>query len=140
MLSLELLPIEQVRYIFTNKVAKYLSQNRMNRHYIIKYNIDGTFTNDTFECNVLLGTSIGTYNLTENDNKEVFINIKYIYVFPSPHITSPFNINNSFYPELFNGYTIGPLYGNISNDMTLLYPILYPHSNAHIGFKILNFY
>lgn len=140
MLSLEPLTIEQIKIIFTNKVAKYLSQNKMNRHYIIKYNVDGTFTNDTFECNMLLGTSHGTYILTEDENKQVFINIKYTYVFPSPHDNSPFNINHLFYPELFNGYMIGPLYGKITNNMTLMTPILYPHSNANMGFKILNFY
>ena len=140
MLLLEPLTMEQVKYIFSNKVAKYLSQNKINRHYIIKYNIDGTFTNDTFDSNTLIGSSHGTYNLTENENKEVFINIKYKYVFESPHINSPFNMNHPFYPELFNGYTIGPLYGNITKEQQNMTPILYPHLQSNMGFKILNFY
>jgi hypothetical protein len=140
MLVLEPLTIEQIKYIFSNKVAKYLSQNRINRHYIIKYNTDGTFTNDTFECNNMIGSSYGTYSLSENENKEVFITIKYTYVFTSPHINSPFNKDNSFYPELFNGYTIGPLYGKMTNNQQNMIPILYPHLQLNMGFKILNFY
>ena len=139
MLVLDPLTLEQVKNILNCKVAKYLSQNKINRHYIIKYNSDNTFINDTFESNIHIGSSHGTYTLVENENKEVFIYITYNKVYESPHITSPFNKDHYFYPKLFEGYTIGPLYTKPSLNNNMI-SIIYPHPNSQLGIKILNFY
>ena len=129
----------QTEYIFKNKIAKYLSQNNKNRHYLIKYMDDGKFRNDTYELNYLIGSSFGTYSLSEKQG-DTFVNIQYQKVFTSPNIKSPFHPNNDFHRHLFSGYTIGPLYSKLSIDDTLTIPVLYDNLNTDYTFKILNFY
>lgn len=130
---------EELEIVFRNKKAKYLSNNDMNRHYIINYNDDNTFTTDTHENNVNIGQSYGTYEI----NVDGTINIKYKYVFPSPNKNSPFNTSNSFYKQLSN-YVIGPyhIYNNtnfkkniINNDVI---HAMYKKDQTII--KILTFY
>ena len=58
----QVLKEEELRHIFQERTAKYLSQHNENRHYKISYNDDGTFTNKTYENNILLGESYGTYS------------------------------------------------------------------------------
>lgn len=129
----------QLKYIFTNYYAKYLSQHNSSRHYIIKYNDNNTFTNSTFENNIKLGESDGTYNLID-EKGECLINIRYKNVFNSPNITSPFYQKNSFYPHLSN-YTIGPFYTAILKDTNVKWiPVLYNHLQIEKSFKVLNFY
>ena len=38
----------QIKVIFKEYHAKYMSQHNSNRHYIIKYNDNNTFINSTF--------------------------------------------------------------------------------------------
>ena len=64
-MKLTILHKEQLKNIFSNYYAKYLSQNNPNRHYIIKYN-KNTFTNTTFENNIKLGQCNGN---TEDENE-----------------------------------------------------------------------
>ena len=130
---------EELQRIFQERTAKYLSQHDETRHYKINYKNDGTFTNETYENNVKLGESYGTYILQNNDKNECVINIKYQYVFNSPNINSPFHANNAFYPRL-SDYTIGPLYTLYENEKIECIPLLYYHLQSTKGFKILNFY
>lgn len=129
---------EQLRTIFRQYYAKYLSQHNSNRHYIIKYNENNTFTNSTFENNVKIGTSRGTYFYINKDN-QCLINIQYQNVFPSPNISSPFHKRNIFYPKLSN-YTLGPFYTSLPNEPVILLPVLYKHLQLENSFKVLNFY
>ncbi len=128
----------QLQSIFIKYNAKYLSQHNNNRHYIIKYNENNTFTNSTFENNIKLGESNGTYNFI-NENGECLINIRYKNVFDSPNKNSPFHIQNSFYPKLSN-YLLGPFYTIIPKDDVRWLPVLYNHLQMEKGFKVLNFY
>jgi hypothetical protein len=131
---------EELEIIFRNKKAKYLSTNDINRHYIITYNNDNTVTTDTYENNIKLGESYGTYNININGS----INIKYKYVFSSPNDKSPFHPNNSFYKQLSN-YTIGPyyIYSNINIKKNIIdgniLHIMYK-GNQLETLKILTFY
>ena len=104
-LRLSALNKEEVELIFRNKKEKYLSANDINRHYIITYNDDNTFITDTYENNIKIGESYGTYKI----NADGTINIKYKYVFSSPNKNSQFHPHNSFYRQLSN-YNIGPYY------------------------------
>ena len=135
----QVLKKEELQRIFQERTAKYLSQHNENRHYKITYNNDGTFTNQTYENNIIIGESYGTYNLQNNINDECVINIQYKHVFHSPNESSPFHINNPFYPKLSN-YTIGPFYTRCLNEDLKWTPILYNHLQIEKGFKILNFY
>jgi|TARA_B110000858_G_C17711443_1_gene430783 hypothetical protein len=128
----------QIKVIFKEYYAKYLSQHNSNRHYIIKYNDNNTFTNSTFENNIKLGESNGTYNLI-NEKTHCLINIRYTNIFNSPNKNSPFNKQNSFYPKLSN-YVIGPFYTIIPKDDVTWLPVLYNHLQLEKGFKVLNFY
>jgi len=128
----------QVKNIFTEYYAKYLSQHNNNRHYIIKYNENNTFTNSTFENNIKLGESVGTYKLID-EKGQCLINIRYNNVFNSPNKNSPFHIQNRFYPKLSN-YTLGPFYTVIPKEDVIWLPVLYNHLQIEKGFKILNFY
>ena len=49
----------QIKIIFKEYYAKYMSQHNSNRHYIIKYNDNNTFINTTFENNIKLGEVLG---------------------------------------------------------------------------------
>jgi len=128
----------QVTNIFTEYYAKYLSQHNNNRHYIIKYNENNTFTNSTFENNIKLGESSGTYKLID-EKGQCLINIRYNNVFNSPNKNSPFHIQNMFYPKLSN-YTLGPFYTVIPKEDVIWLPVLYNHLQIEKGFKVLNFY
>jgi hypothetical protein len=130
---------QEVKQIFNERTAKYLSQHNKNRHYEISYNADLTFTNTTFEDNKPIGISYGTYNLKTNDSGNCVINIRYEYVYNSPNITSPFHKDNPFYPKL-SDYTIGPLYTKFLDQKLIWVPILYNHLQIEKGYKILNFY
>ena len=138
MIHFEVLNKEQLQHIFNDRKAKYLSQNNINRHYIINYNNDNTFTNDTYENNTKIGSSYGNYKFLKNDKGEDIIHIKYNYVFLSPNINSPFNENNEFYKKLFEGYSIGPFYLKYPTHPDILLSCLYEHQIS--GYKILNFY
>ena len=127
----------QLKNIFTNYYAKYLSQNNSNRHYIIKYN-KNTFTNTTFSNNIKLGEGNGKYKFIEK-NGNTLLNVQYQNVFPSPYKNSPFNKSNNFFPKLSN-YTIGPFYTIIPREDVIWLPILYSHIQMEKGFKVLNFY
>ena len=135
----QVLKKEELRSIFRDRCAKYLSQHDENRHYKITYNDDGTFTNQTYENNIALGESYGTYSFQTNENGECVINIQYKHVFNSPNESSPFHTNNPFYPKLTN-YTIGPFYTKYLNEESTWVPILYNHLQIEKGFKVLNFY
>ena len=135
----QVLKKEELQHIFQERTAKYLSQHNENRHYKISYNDDGTFTNKTYENNILLGESYGTYSFQTNADDECVINIQYKYVFNSPNEGSPFHINNSFYPKLAN-YTIGPFYTKYLNEDLEWVPVLYNHLQIEKGYKVLNFY
>jgi len=129
----------QLKCIFRNYYAKYLSQHNNSRHYIIKYNDNSTFTNSTFENNIKLGESDGIYNFIY-EKGDCLINIRYKNVFNSPNITSPFHQKNSFYPSLSN-YTLGPFYTVIPKDPNVIWlPVLYNHLQIEKSFKVLNFY
>ena len=136
-MKLTILHKDQLKKIFSNYYAKYLSQNNPNRHYIIKYN-KNTFTNTTFENNIKLGQGNGKYKLIEH-NGNTCINVQYENVFTSPYKNSPFNKNNDFFPKLSN-YTIGPFYTIIPRENVTWLPILYSHIQMEKGFKVLNFY
>jgi hypothetical protein len=136
----QVLKKEELQSIFQERTAKYLSQHDENRHYKITYNNDGTFTNQTYENNIVIGESYGTYNFQTNENGECVINVQYKYVFNSPNENSPFHINNPFYPKLEN-YMIGPFYTKYLNEELAWIPILYNlPQTIRKGFKILNFY
>ena len=136
-MKLSILRKDQLKNVFSNYYAKYLSQHNPNRHYIIKYH-KNRFTNTTFENNVKLGQGNGTYKLIEN-NGTTSINVQYENVFTSPYKKSPFNKNNEFFPKLSN-YTIGPFYTIIPKEDITWLPILYSHIQMEKGFKVLNFY
>ena len=51
MVKIYKLTYDDAKNILKNKIAKYLSQNKINRHYLIKYNDDNTFLNETYEDN-----------------------------------------------------------------------------------------
>ena len=135
----QVLNICELQKIFQERTAKYLSQHNENRHYKIAYNDDGTFTNKTYENNVMIGESYGRYSFQTNENDECVINIQYEYVFNSPNESSPFHVNNPFYPKLAN-YTIGPFYTKYLNMNLEWVPILYNHLQIENGYKVLNFY
>lgn len=141
MLNIYKLNYDDALIILKNKKAKYLSQNKINRHYLIKYKDDNTFVNETYEDNIKIGESYGNYNLLTKDG-DVYIHIKYENLFNSPNISSPFNNKNSFYSKLFEGYTIGPLYSSvIPSNNELMISIFYHNFNSNLGgIKILNFY
>lgn len=128
----------QMKTLFTGYYAKYLSQHNSNRHYIIKYSENNTFTNSTFENNIKLGESDGTYDFV-NKKSLCHINIKYNNVFLSPNKDSPFHAKNTFYPHLSN-YTLGPFYTIIPKENVIWLPVLYNHLQKGKGFKVLNFY
>lgn len=128
----------QLEWMFNNYYAKYLSQHNSNRHYILKYNKNRTFTNHTFENNILLGEGNGIYKIIEKEDQCV-LNVQYSTVFSSPNKSSPFYPQNSFYPRLCN-YTLGPFYTIIPNQHVIWLPILYSHLQKEKGFKVLNFY
>lgn len=128
----------QLRYIFSEYTAKYLSQHNSNRHYIIKYKKNNTFTNSTFENNIKIGVSNGTYDFI-NENKQCLVNIKYQNVFTSPNLNSPFHKQNPFFPHLSN-YTLGPFYTIFPKENVNWLPVLYNHLQMEKGFKVLNFY
>ena len=129
---------QQIKCIFNNYYAKYLSQHDISRHYIIEYNNNTTFSTSTFENNIKIGEGFGIYNLLEVDDK-CHINIQYNTVISSPNSNSPFNPKNVFYNELSN-YTIGPFYTIIPNEPVIWLPVLYSHLQMEKGFKVLNFY
>lgn len=129
---------QQLIVIFKERYAKYLSQHNENRHYIIKYHKNETFTTRTFENNIQLGVGYGKYTLVDNSG-ECLINIRYDKIVPSPNKSSPMNPNNSFYNNLSN-YTIGPLYTRIPDKPVIWLPVLYNHLQLEKGFKVLNFY
>ncbi len=140
MIKLYKLKYEDAKKILKNKIAKYLSQHKINRYYLIKYNDDNSFINSTYENDIKIGESYGKYKLYENENG-TYIDIKYESVFESPHISSPFNKNNFFYVKLFDGYTIGPLYSTLLEENNMMLPVFYNNFNSNIGgIKILNFY
>jgi hypothetical protein len=135
----QVLTKEELMRIFHERTAKYLSQHNENRHYKITYNDNGTFTNKTYENNVALGESYGTYTFQTNADGECVINIRYKYVFNSPNITSPFHVDNPFY-SILSDYIIGPFYTKYLNQESTWVPILYNHLQIEKGFKVLNFY
>lgn len=130
---------QQLVTIFNERYAMYLSQHDMNRHYIIRYKDDGTFTTTTFEKQVQLGEGHGRYTIVERMKGGSLLNIRYNTIFPSPNISSPMNPNNSFYNQLHN-YTIGPFYTIIPVEQVRWLPVLYNHLQLEKGFKVLNFY
>ncbi len=130
---------QQIKFIFNNYYAKYLSQHDISRHYIIKYNNNTTFSTTTFENNVKIGEGRGIYSLLDVNDK-CHINIQYNTIQPSSNINSSFNPMNKFYPKLSN-YTIGPLYAIIPQEEDLIcIPILYSHLQMKKRIKVLNFY
>ena len=138
-MRLQILKMNDIKKIFELKHAKYLSQHDINRHYIIDYKEDNTFTNKTFENNKVIGMGYGKYNLYNNKDDKCMINIQYEKVYNSPNLDSPFNPLNNFYKELSN-YEIGPLYTIIPNINVIWLPVLYKHLIKDRGFKVLNFY
>ena len=145
-MNFKTLNIQLVTELLKNYNAKYLSQHDITRHYIIEYDTE-SFTNTTYENNIPIGVSNGTYKLLENEKGQCLMNIKYETIFESPNIDSPFNKKNSFYSSL-NNYTIGPFYVthynfNINNEPkseTHWYPVLYNHLLFNDKYKVLNFY
>jgi len=128
----------QLQSLFRGYYAKYLSQHNSNRHYIITYNENTTFTNSIFENNEKIGTSNGIYSFVHK-NEQCLMNIQYQNVFSSPNVNSPFHTQNSFYPHLSN-YTLGPFYTVFPKERVIWLPILYNHLQMEKGFKVLNFY
>jgi hypothetical protein len=96
---------DELKWLFKNKKAKYLSKNNIDRHYIITYNDDNTFTTDGYINNIKSGRSYGTYSIEPNGTCNVF----YEHVSPSVNRNSIFNPNNKYYSSLTN-YTIGQFY------------------------------
>jgi hypothetical protein len=82
--------------------------------------------------------SYGSYDFIEDDYGTK-INIRYHYVFHSPHPTSPFHPENPFYPKLEN-YVIGPFYTINLNHKLEFITILYNHLQNEKTFKVLNLY
>lgn len=124
----------QLERIFSVKYAKYLSQHNVDRHYIINYNIDKTFTTSLYVKNVLQGKSYGTYNL--NDDR---INIKYLSVFPSPYIESPFHPLNPFHNNL-KDYYISNIFTYPDYDIHDTIPLFYSHLTIGNKIKVLTLY
>jgi len=96
---------DDLKWLFKNKKAKYLSKNNVDEHYIIAYNDDNTFTTDRYINGIESGRSYGTYSIEPNGTCNVF----YEYVSPSGNRDSVFNPMNKNYATLSN-YTIGPFY------------------------------
>jgi len=103
--ALHKLSSDDLKWLFKNKKAKYLSKNNMDRHYIIAYNDDNTFTTDRYVNNIKSGRSHGTYSIEPNGTCNVF----YEHVSPSVNRDSLFNPMNKNYATLSN-FTIGPFY------------------------------
>lgn len=149
-LKLRLVNLKELTFLVDNGIAKYLSQNSMYRHYIIRYNTDNTFEITTYQDSLKLGTGTGRYeiifrntNAEKNGNEEeCYMRIQYDTIYDSPHKTSPMNPDHPFYQEL-QDYTIGPFYtweSNTENDYKSWLPVFYPHLYRDNTFKILNFY
>ena len=96
---------DELKWLFKNKKAKYLSKNNIDRHYIITYNDDKTFTTDGYINNIKSGRSNGTYSIEPNGTCNVF----YEYVSPSVNRNSIFNPMHPNHSTL-SSYTIGPFY------------------------------
>lgn len=96
---------DELKWLFKNKKAKYLSKNNIDRHYIITYNDDKTFTTDGYINNIKSGRSHGTYSIEPNGTCNIF----YEYVSPSLNHNSIFNPMHPNHSSLTN-YTIGPFY------------------------------
>jgi len=96
---------DELKLLFKNKKAKYLSKHDVNTHYIITYNDDKTFTTDVYINNIKSGRSYGTYSIESNGTCNIF----YEYVVPSLHRKSVFNPMHPNHSTLTN-YTLGPFY------------------------------
>lgn len=96
---------DELKWLFKNKKAKYLSKHNINTHYIIIYNDDQTFTNNRYISNIKSETSYGTYSIGPNG----ICNIFYEHVSPSLNHNSIFNPMHPNHSSLTN-YTIGPFY------------------------------
>lgn len=96
---------DELKLLFNNKKAKYLSKHHVDRHYIVTYNHDKTFTTDVYINNIKSGRSYGTYSIESNGTCNIF----YEYVVPSLHHNSVFNPMHPNHSTLTN-YTIGPFY------------------------------
>jgi len=127
---------QQIKCIFNNYYAKYLSQHDISRHYIIEYNNNTTFSTSAFENNIKVGEGCGIYSLLDVDDK-CHLNIQYNTTISYPN--SPFNPKKFFYNEISN-YTIGPFYTILPNEPVIWLPVFYSHLQMESGFKILNFY
>lgn len=112
MSSIHFLTAEQLCTLLSTHTAKYNSQHSIDRHYILTYRPsatdDHTFevTNETFAHSIKQGESHASCVVHDDGS----MTVHYHDVFESPHLTSPFHPDNSFYPRLFSGYTIGPFY------------------------------
>ncbi len=130
--------------LLKTRVAKYNSQHDRTRHYELEYtpshdSKDGsTFdvTTSLFIDGVKSAESHAVCTVLATG--EMFV--KYRDVFPSPHPTSPFHPDNAFYPKLFSGYLIGPLYTVCPVDVKspFVISVMYHIDDGRV--KILNFY
>lgn len=135
---------DTLRHILKTRIVKYNSQHLIQRHYILRYVQDEQspnlfhVTNETFDNNIKQGESHAECVL-EDDGQML---IHYSSVFQSPHPTSPFHPDNSFYPKLFDGYRIGPLYSTATSpicvDSHFMLPLMYNIEDGRV--KVLNFY
>ena len=130
-LSLILSSYHQIIISFAKNVDESKSQYKKHSPCLI-------IIDSTFENNIKLGESSGTYKLID-EKGQCLINIRYNNVFNSPNKNSPFHIQNMFYPKLSN-YTLGPFYTVIPKEDVIWLPVLYNHLQIEKGFKVLNFY
>ena len=143
MVCIHIISREELCHLLSTRVAKYNSQHDKSRHYELEYNnnececeYDFDVTTSLFVDGVKRGESHAHLSILENG--EMFV--KYTDVLSSPHPTSPFHPDNSFYPRLFGGYRIGPLYSvcPIDPDAHFVIPLMYHIEDGRV--KILNFY
>lgn len=130
---------EQLCDLLNHRVAKYNSQNSVDRHYILTYiprDDKRTFdvTNETFENSQKQGESHAVCVVNDDGS----MTVHYSDVFVSPHETSPFHPKNAFYTRLFSGYSIGPLYTTGVCDETYVIPLMYNAEDGRV--KTLFFY
>lgn len=146
-LVLNPLNLQQIRNLFSSHYAKYLSQHDPSRHYRIDFrevtDTRGEFVTTTCKYDKILGQGYGQYAIRSKfdiPDGPAIMDVKYDHVFDSPHITSPMCPQNSFYPQLRAGYTLGPFYTSGIDIGAAWQPVIYSHLQKERAFKVLNFY
>jgi len=137
----------QMRNLINSHYAKYLSQHDPSRHYRIDYrelcDSEGVFTISTHKFDKVLGYGHGRYimrDMFDIQDGPALMDIQYNRVFDSPHTESPMCPQNWFYPQLRDGYTIGPFYTSGIGAVATWQPVIYSHLQKERAFKVLNFY